>query len=352
MYDQADGAIEEALITGGDSLFKFWNDHNISGFRLDVPNMYQDGDGSRYINKLIRDQVKTNDPSDILIGEIWGRANAWLTGTMQDGVQNMPFGDATISWLKGGSDALYGDHLLFPQENYPPEAFYSLWTILGNHDTARVLTRLDDDKNAVLLAATLQFTYPGVPMVYYGDEAGLAGASDPNNRGAYPWGSEDISMLEYYQKLGEIRNTYPVLRTGSFELIPDAAEGILIYGRELLEEQYPESVVLVNRLDDAVQLVVNISTLSGLNSSDILRDVLGSNQNYTISDSHTITVVMQPQSALILMYEDLDWGATATEPTDTRSKIAGYSWDLMLLGIISITSIIGHTVHKNRRVMK
>ncbi|MHA1746141.1 MAG: alpha-amylase family glycosyl hydrolase [Promethearchaeota archaeon] len=351
MYEQAGGDIEDDLITGEDSLFSFWNEHNISGFRLDVPNMYQDGDGSRYINKLIRDQVKTNDPSDIIIGEIWGRANAWLTGDMHDGVQNMPFGDDTIAWLKGNTpDDLYSSHLLFPQENYPPEAFYSLWTILGNHDTARVLTRLEGDTDAVLLAATLQYTYPGIPMVYYGDEVGLAGASDPANRGAYPWGAENTTMQEYYIKLGQIRNTYPVLRTGGFEILPDIAEGILIFGRELPDVQYPESVILVNRLEDAVQFTVNISILSMLNSGDILRDILGTNENYTISDAHTITVVMQPQSALILMHEDPEWDAT--DPTDTGSTITGYSWGLMLLGMLSITSIIGHNINKNRILMK
>ncbi|MHA1619653.1 MAG: alpha-amylase family glycosyl hydrolase, partial [Promethearchaeota archaeon] len=328
----------------------------------DVPNMYQDGDGSRYVNQLIRDEVKTNDPNDILIGEIWGRANAWLTGTMQDGVQNMPFGEDTIAWLKGGSDALYSDHLLFSQENYPPEAFYSLWTILGNHDTARVLTRLDDDKEAVMLAATLQFTYPGVPMVYYGDEAGLAGASDPNNRGAYPWGSEDTTMQAYYQKLGLIRNTYPVLRTGSFELLPDNVEGIMVYGRELPGEQYPESVVLVNRLEDAVLVSVDASALTGLQYGDILQDVLGSDQEYTVGTSNALSVVIQPNSAQILVFEDLNWVAPTTttdttetsdttdtsDPTDTDDPtIGGFPFPLMLLGILSITSIIGHKLSKN-----
>ena len=175
-------------------------------------------------------------------------------------------------------------------------------------------------------------------------------------------------MQAYYQYLGQIRNAYPVLRTGSFEMLPDNVEGILVYGRELPGEQYPDSVVIVNRLEDAVLLSVDASALSGLQYGDILHDVLGSDQDFTVGASNALSVVVQPNSALILVHEDPNWVAPTTttdttgttdttDTTDTSDPsetddptIAGFSLSLVLLAILSVRNIIGHRLLKRRIV--
>ena len=75
--------------------------------------------------------------------------------------------------------------------------------LIDSHDTERALTQVGGDKNRLRLMALLQFTSPGAPTVYYGDEAGLAGGKDPDDRRTYPWGQEDQSLIHYYQTLGD-----------------------------------------------------------------------------------------------------------------------------------------------------
>ncbi|MHA1585320.1 MAG: glycoside hydrolase family 13 protein [Promethearchaeota archaeon] len=354
MYEQAGGAIENELISGDNSLFKFWNNHNIGGYRLDVPNMYQDGQGSRYINQLIRTNAKADNPDNIVIGEIWGRANAWLTGTMEDGVQNMPFGESTIAWVGGNAgDDTYTSQLIFPQENYPPQAFYSLWTILGNHDTPRVLNSLGGDTDKVLMAATIQFTYPGVPMIYYGDEVGLGGAMDPDNRRAYPWGHENQTMLAYYQKLSQIRTNNSVLRTGSFEILPDNTDGFLAYGRELPGDEHPDAVILINRLKSPIMGKINLTSLTCIEPGDILIDQLHPNLNFTVTSNKMIIDVIPANSALIL----LKTSPTSTISNGTNSsnnpsgfKIPGYALGIIYISFAAIGIwILVQKVQKNKK---
>ncbi len=338
IYETAGGEIEQELITGSNSLFTFWDDHGIGGFRLDVPNMYRDGEGSRHINRLIREKVKENDPDDLVIGEIWGRANAWLTGTMFDGVQNMPFRDRTIEWLKGiGNDDRYLNYLIYPQENYPPEAFYSLWTILGNHDTTRILSSLNDDINKLLLAATLQFTYPGVPMIYYGDEVGLTGIGDPGCRKTYPWGDENLDIFEYYKNLTSIRTTYDVLRRGSFEILDDEIEGVIAYGRELFGETNQSSVMVFNRLEHKLNAVINVSSLKGLSEGDILIDLLDGNKTYEIPVGKSLSIILSPFKSAILIkqiQEIQDEGFIDKIPGTLMILISGLIISVILVVII------------------
>jgi glycosidase len=118
--------------------------------------------------------------------------------------------------------------------DYPPQAAAVSFNLVDSHDTNRVLFALDGDKQRQRLAALLQFTTPGAPMIYYGDEAaidapGRSGFGDPYNRAPYPWedesgdvnvyGPPDAAMIAYYSRLALIRNEYPSLRTGSFRTL-------------------------------------------------------------------------------------------------------------------------------------
>ena len=156
------------------------------------------------------------------------------------------------------------------RENYPPSAFFSAMNFLGTHDTPRVLTllggrplpenrenqssfRLTPEERSLarqrlLLAAAVLFTFPGSPMIYYGDEAGMEGAADPFNRGPYPWGREDKELLAWYSALGRLRKERLSLRRGSIRYL--AAQGpLLAYVRQVPGEA---TFLLVNAGGDAL----------------------------------------------------------------------------------------------------
>ena len=150
------------------------------------------------------------------------------------------------------------------RENYPPAAFFSAMNFLGTHDTPRVLTILggvplpegrdaqstfhltQHQREAGLerlhVAAAILFTFPGSPMVYYGDEAGLEGAADPFNRRTYPWGRENQALLTWFRWLGQLRKSRSSLRRGSLSWL-EARGPLLAYLRETFDES---TATLVN----------------------------------------------------------------------------------------------------------
>ena len=102
--------------------------------------------------------------------------------------------------------------------------------LLGSHDTPRVLTELGDRKK-LMMAAFLQYTLPGSPSIYYGDEAGLQGQKDPFNRKTYPWGQEDETLIAHYRSLGAMRKKHLPLRLGNIRFL-QAENGRLVFCRE------------------------------------------------------------------------------------------------------------------------
>jgi glycosidase len=136
--------------------------------------------------------------------------------------------------------------------NYPKNVLHSLMNILGTHDTLRILTALSDaalpdSKNAMeffrlndiergaairrlKLASLLQFTLPGVPCVFYGDEAGMEGCADPFNRRCYPWGKEDKELVNWYRNRSMLRKSFDCFKDGSYELI-EARDGLFAFIR-------------------------------------------------------------------------------------------------------------------------
>ena len=231
-------------ITGEKGVIRHWLNLGIKGFRLDVADELPDA----FLDK-VRVAVKADSSENFLLGEVWEDAtnkisyNArrrFLRGKQLDSVMNYPFANAIISYLKGGNSRDLIDTVLEILENYPPQAVKLLMNHIGTHDTPRILTVLGSDsdnyptdrewqskqsltdkqyKKAVSLlkvAAILQYTLPGVPSLYYGDEAGLTGYGDPFCRRAYPWGKEDTELLKFYQKLGKFRRSSDAFKSGEF----------------------------------------------------------------------------------------------------------------------------------------
>lgn len=208
-----------------------WTSFGVN-WRLDVVDELP----TDFVDEL-HDAVKRVNPQSTIIGEVWedasykysyGTLRPYFTDGQLDGVMNYPFKDAIINY------ALYGDNIAFIRdimnivENYPSESLAACMTMLGSHDTERILNvlaetggehwrkdkqlryRIGDEKmklavKRLKIAATLEYTLPGIPSIYYGDEAGVQGFKDPINRRPYPWDEENTDILEFYKKLGAIR---------------------------------------------------------------------------------------------------------------------------------------------------
>ncbi len=260
--NENDPAFSE-FITGENGVIDHWLSLGVKGFRLDVADELPDA----FLDK-VRVAVKKNSSENFLLGEVWEDAtnkisyNArrrFLRGKQLDSVMNYPFANAIIGYLKGGNSRDLIDTVLEILENYPPQAVKLLMNHIGTHDTSRILTVLGNEgsyyvgdrewqskqslteeqyERAVKLlkvAAVLQYTLPGVPSLYYGDEAGLTGHGDPFCRAAYPWGKEDKELLKFYQKLGQFRRLSSVFKSGEF--VPFYANfGEIAYMRKSEEE--------------------------------------------------------------------------------------------------------------------
>lgn len=236
------------FITGENGVIRYWLKKGVKGFRLDVADELPDG-----ILDKIRIAVKSENPENYLLGEVWedasnkisyGSRRRFLRGKQLDSVMNYPFAGAIVNFVKEGKAEELNNTVLSILENYPKPAIKLLMNHIGTHDTARILTLLGCDKipstreeqsryalseesykkavKLLKLATVLQFTLPGVPSVYYGDEAGLQGFGDPFCRGTYPWGSENQELIEHYKALGKFRRENKAFASG--EYIPLLAE--------------------------------------------------------------------------------------------------------------------------------
>jgi len=246
------------IIEGEDSIIRRWLRAGASGWRLDVADELPD----RFIEQL-RAAVEETDPDAFVLGEVWEDASTkiaysqrrkYLLGSELHSVMNYPFRTALLAYLQGGDADAFREAMETLRENYPPAAFHSALNFLGTHDTARILTVLGADRvpesrearaafrlspaqrakgiALVKLAALVLFTFPGAPMIYYGDEVDMEGWEDPLNRGTYPWGTGDHPLLETFTRLGQLRRDLPVLQKGELHWLFTAGP-LLAFRREL-----------------------------------------------------------------------------------------------------------------------
>ena len=238
--NKLDPGFLEYIITGPDSVVNFWLCAGADGFRLDVADELPDE-----FLRLLKQQVRKTKPDALVIGEVWEdasnkiaydvRRRYFVDGTL-DSIMNYPFRTAILRFVRG-EDWGQGlrDTVLTIAENYPPQVLPCNMNLLGTHDTPRILTALVDDfqgsreqqachrlspeqlkiaQQRLHTAAVLQYTLPGSPSLYYGDEAGMEGCKDPFNRRPYPWGQENPELLGHFRTLGKLRKEQEALRLG------------------------------------------------------------------------------------------------------------------------------------------
>lgn len=245
-----------ALVFGKNGVVEKWQKLGADGWRLDVVDELP----IDFVNLLIK-KIKSVNKDALVIGEVWedastkvsyGELRPYLLGDQLDGTMNYPFMNAIIAYVRDGDEKFFKDTVQSILENYPKETVYCLMNSLGTHDTVRIINALSDvrahgwskthklgyklpdseyekAKKKLYLASVLQFTLPGIPSIFYGDEAGLQGFDDPINRRPYPWGSEDKEILAHYKKLGRIRRENRAVFSGGFNMRDE--NGLVAYER-------------------------------------------------------------------------------------------------------------------------
>ena len=312
--DTAHPEVVESWI-GADGIATRWLEvPGVAGWRIDVvPDVV--GINPRFFAQM-RQAVKTAHPEALLISETWREQDARLRvlGDEFDTTMNYRFRQAVLGFLRdsdfrdndGSLPALsareFESALRAIQEDYPPAAFATAMNLLSSHDVNRAVRVLDPDglgeqtgfvegRARLALAAVLQFTLPGAPTLYYGDEVGLVGfgsdvgRDDPYNRQPYPWPDapgydrlpgwrqQDLTLLEHYRRLGQLRRQHSFLRTGSWETLWVDEAGLIVYGRKNGEGA---ALVAVNRSPATQPVSLNLTGYLPWGAT--LRDPFGSAQ--------------------------------------------------------------------------
>jgi len=276
---------------------RFWIDEGIDGWRLDVPNEIDDDEFWADFRQVVR----AANPEAYLLGEIWNIDPRWIGEGHFDGLMNYPFRDAVLRLLHMGTMDIphFMQRIEELQKNYPIENGHAMYLPLGSHDTERLATKLEGNGAKIRLAFLLQFTYPGAPAIYYGDEIGLLGEKDPDCRRAFPWQKEkwDHELREWVKKLIALRNDQPALRRGEFlSLCSDAGNGCCAYLRSY---QGQTLLVVVNASPEVRSVQVPIDKIN-IQPSSICSSLLY-NREYVIQQGQ-LSISLSPWNGEVIQW--------------------------------------------------
>ena len=320
------------IIESKESVIKQWLLLGAKGWRLDVADELPDS----FIKKIYK-TMKEIDQDSVLIGEVWedasnkesyGKLRQYLQGEEMDSVMNYPFRKITLDFMLGTIDAQAVHRLLMSlAENYPMENFYAMMNLIGSHDVPRILTllgeappyesmtvaqlakyRLPEEKRQLGIArlkmlVLWQMTFPGVPSVYYGDEAGLEGYKDPFNRGTYPWGKENTELLIWHKKMIALRNQYDVFKTGKWISLP-AHEQVYAYirtirnGQDVFGKNKNNNTALILLNQSAYQRTIQLPVRPWCYGA--MLDILNENQEIKIVNG-VVSVCLEPFEGKVLL---------------------------------------------------
>lgn len=258
------------FITGNNGVARRWLKAGVRGWRLDVADELPD----KFLDEF-RKSVKAEKSDALILGEVWedasnkcsyGSRRRYLQGAQLDSVMNYPFSEAILGFIRSGIVEGFSEKILTVLENYPKCVVDVLMNHIGTHDTMRAITALAGEScegrdrhwqsgrllspqqyergvKLLKLAAVIQYTLPGVPSLYYGDEAGMQGYKDPFNRVCYPWGNENKELLSFYENLGRIRRGCHCLKEGTYFTVSEMLS-CLAFTRE---DENDRIFVVVNR---------------------------------------------------------------------------------------------------------
>ncbi|MGB4437923.1 MAG: glycoside hydrolase family 13 protein [Sedimentibacter sp.] len=309
------------FVTGENGVLKHWQDIGVKGWRLDVADELP----NEFLNNL-RTAVKSKDKEAYIVGEVWEDASnkfaydklkEYFCGNQLDSVTNYPLRDAIINYVKNKDCTLLYKTMNLIIEKYPPESVNCLMNILGTHDTERILTllgsseiplnkyemanmkltkeQLREGTRLLKIASLLQMTLPGIPCIYYGDEAGVEGWKDPFNRACFPWGNENKEILNHYKYLAEFRKNNTIFAQEKYKcLVHD--NGVFVYERFNEEAQI---IIAINMSSRTSTLIFkdNMSEYGKCNNNNSFN--LKSNE-YLILQKITHGTICSPKKAFEL----------------------------------------------------
>ncbi|KLU65477.1 4-alpha-glucanotransferase [Desulfosporosinus acididurans] len=337
--NELEPSYQDFIFDSESGVLQKWMKKGIAGWRLDVADELPD----KFIRKF-RELMKSLNHEAVLIGEVWedvsnkqsyGQWREYFWGYELDAAMNYPFRDIVLSYILGKlSSGMVHLRVMSLFENYPWENFRGAMNLLGSHDRERILTLLGEAPPEKTLTETqkrtfkltaearrlavqrlklltlIQMTFPGVPCIYYGDEAGMEGYSDPYNRGTFPWGQEDKEILTWYKRVVSLRREYEAFQAGdfhSFFLEPD------IYGfRRFWRDE--EISVMVNRsliqsreialdFDSSADYKLNPFCINLLSGETLDREAAQNPQTLKLDPLSTL-VLLKKQSRLSFPQQD------------------------------------------------
>lgn len=220
------------IVTSPDSVIRHWMKRGVSGWRLDVADELPDG----FIAQLRKASDESN-PESVVFGEVWEDASNKISYESRrlyyakrelHSNTNYVFRNTLLDFFCGSISAGNATDIFMDlYENYPRENFYAQVNMTGSHDVRRLYTCMKEitkgdislARDLVKIYSLIQFTFPGVPLVYYGDETCLEGEDDPDNRRYYPWKHQDTEMIEWFSSLATLRSSEETFLDGAWQPI-------------------------------------------------------------------------------------------------------------------------------------
>lgn len=314
------------------------------GWRLDVAaDLGRSAGMNHQFWRDFRAAVKEANPEAVMIAEHYGSPYDWLKGDQWDTVMNYDAFMEPLSWFLTGMEkhsdeenpALFGDGCAFFEamryhmSEMPTASVQCAMNELSNHDHSRFMTRTNRRVGRLASAGAkaaeegisygifrqgvvIQMTWPGAPTIYYGDEAGVCGWTDPDSRRTYPWGGENLELIEFHRYMSGIRKRCPAFRNGSLKALA-AGDGYIAYGRFQSAQRAGGAccgVTAVNTGDDWLTLKIPVWQIGVRDGAVLRREMMTYEDGYNagqveheIKDGY-IEVKIPPVGSIVLTGND------------------------------------------------
>jgi alpha-glucosidase len=279
-------AIDE-FITGENSVINFWMKQGTDAIRFDCGN-----DLGMEVCDLIYRHMKEKDDSISVIGEVTNYAADWMN--VYDGIQDYFYTKSLFSLLEGKiTSRQFGMNMKRRYESYGHEKAVSSFLMVSSHDFPRLLHSCNGNMTKYYIALFLQFTLPGIPMIYYGEEVGMTGGWDPFNRAPMIWEEDkwNRDIVDFFKKLINFRKSRPELNGGKFEDLSEWLDNGVIAFLRFGDQPEDFSLIIINPTDEVKDFDIFVP-YSYLYGEVIMRDFFGEGE--TTSEDSCLSISIKP----------------------------------------------------------